>query len=154
LLPWDRFEALVALLEEKGNKRTVLTPAACDHGIDVISIDGKQVLLIQCKHTNWDAAVDGDIIEETINALDSYRGHWLRAIADKVVIKPALVTNGKLTRTAVSLAANKGVQIMFGKDLWKLLEKTPCSLAEVEMMESRRLLSMKDVKNAIDGLLV
>ena len=150
LLPWDRFEALVALLEEKGNKKAILTPASGDHGIDVISIDGKQVMLTQCKHTAWDAVLDTDVIEETINALDSYRGHWLKAIAANVVIKPALVTNGKLTKNASSLAANKGVQIVLGKDLWKLLDKMPCSLAEVEMMESRRLLSMRDVKYTMD----
>jgi SNF2 family DNA or RNA helicase len=154
LLPWDRFEALIALLEEKRNKKIILTPSSLDYGIDVISIDGKQVFLTQCKHTTWDTAVDTDVIVETINALDSYRGRWLSEIARQIVIKPVLITNGKVTKNTVSLAKNHGIQVIFGNDLWKLLEKTPCTLAEVEVMESRRMKSMRDVKGEIRRIIL
>jgi superfamily II DNA or RNA helicase len=150
LLPWDRFESLIALIEEKRDKKSVLTPRSGDYGIDVISISGNQMLLIQCKHTNWDAVIDNDVIAETINAFDNYRGRWLRAIANKISLKAALVTNGKLTKTAVTQAKTYDIQIISGNDLWKSLEDTPCSFAEVEMMENRRMANMRDVQSEIN----
>lgn len=152
LLPWDRFESLIALIEEKRNKKSVLTPRSGDYGIDVISISGKQAFLIQCKHTNWDAVLDNDVIAETINGFDNYRGRWLREIASRISLKPSLVTNGKLTKNAIAQAKSYDIQIISGNELWKLLEKTPCSLAEVEMMESRRMANMFAVKSEINKL--
>jgi len=108
------------------------------------------MLLIQCKHTNWDAVIDNDVIAETINAFDNYRGRWLRAIANKISLKAALVTNGKLTKTAVTQAKTYDIQIISGNDLWKSLEDTPCSFAEVEMMENRRMANMRDVQSEIN----
>lgn len=153
LLPWDRFESLVALIEEKRDRKTILTPRSGDYGIDVISVFGNQLLLIQCKHTIWDAAVDNDTIVETINAFDNYRGRWLRDIANthQVLLKPVLITNGTLTKAAASQAKARGVFIVTNKDLLNLLAETPCSLAEVEMMESRRLTSMREVQAALRG---
>lgn len=151
LLPYDRFEALIALIEEKRGKKSVLTPRSLDYGIDVISISGNQVFLIQCKHTNWDAVFDNEVIAETINALENYRGRWLREIANRGnSLIPALVTNGKLTKTAIAQANTYDIQVITGNDLWKLLEQTPCSLAEVEMMETRRMANMRDVQSEIN----
>ena len=39
-LPWDRFEALIAVLEQKKGHQVVLTPQSNDMGMDVISIQG------------------------------------------------------------------------------------------------------------------
>jgi len=143
LLPWDRFEALIALIEEKSDRKSILTPRTRDDGGDVISISGNQVLLIQCKHTNWDAPLDNDIISEMINAFDNYRYRWLSGIANRVHLKLVLVTNGKLTKTTVSQAKNSDIKIVSGSDLCKLLKKFPCNLAEVEMMEGRRKTSTR-----------
>ncbi|MDA8214253.1 MAG: SNF2-related protein [Nitrospiraceae bacterium] len=153
LLPWDRFEALVALIEEKRDKKSLLTPRSLDYGIDVISISGNQAFLIQCKHNDWDGVLDNNVIAETINALENYRGRWLREIANRgISLIPALVTNGKLTKTAIAQAKAYDVQVITGIDLWKLLEKSPCSLAEVEMMESQRMANMREVQAKINEI--
>ena len=152
LLPWDRFESLIALIEEKRDGETILTPRSGDYGIDVISISANKFRLIQCKHTIWGDYIDDDTIAEMINAFDNYRGRWLRGLSNRVLLKPVLVTNGKLTKAAASQAKASGVLIVASKDLWDLLAKTPCSLAEVEMMESRRIKSMRAVRARINDI--
>lgn len=152
LLPWDRFESLIGLLEQKNGRKVILTPRSCDYGIDVISILGNEVKLIQCKHTTWDASVDIDVVAETINAFDSYRGRWLHGIANRMNLKPLLITNGKFTRAAKSHASVSDVQILSDNDLWKLIEDKPCTLAEIEVMENRRMVTMRDVQKAINSL--
>ena len=153
LLPWDRFESLIALVEEKKSRESILTPRSGDYGIDVISISGNQVWLIQCKHTNWDAFVDNDVIDEMRNAFDNYRWHWLGRMSPKFVLKPLLVTNGKLTKTFVAQAKIHDIQVISGNDLWKILMTTPCSLAEIEIKESQRMASMRAVQTALKELL-
>ena len=52
LLPWDRFEALIALLEQKRGARVILTPRGGDDKADVYCDKRKShVRLIQCKHS-------------------------------------------------------------------------------------------------------
>jgi hypothetical protein len=46
-------------------------------------------------------------------------------------------------------AVECAVELIGASELWKLLEQTPCTRAEVEAMESRRVESMKDVKAAL-----
>jgi SNF2 family DNA or RNA helicase len=152
LLPWDRFESLIALIEQKRGRKVILTPRSGDYGIDVISILGTEVKLIQCKHTCWDANVDIDVVVETINAFDSYRGRWLHGIANRMNLKALLITNGKYTRAAKSHASVSDVQILSDNDLWPLLEDKPCTLGEIEVMENRRMASMRDVQREINRL--
>ncbi len=57
-LPWDRFEALVAVLEEKLGSRVLLTPGRGDDKADVLALRGNELRLIQCKHTTWGASID------------------------------------------------------------------------------------------------
>lgn len=148
-LPWDRFESLVALIEQKQGCKSVLLLYPGAYGFDVISINDNELRLIQCKHTQWDASVEADVIVETISALDSYRGRLLRDIANEMTMKPLLVTNGKFTRAARQEALIRDVQLVSSQDFWQLLEKHPCTLAEIEIMESRRLKSISEVKAAI-----
>ncbi|MDA8090620.1 MAG: SNF2-related protein [Nitrospiraceae bacterium] len=149
-LPWQRFESLVGLLETKRNKKVILTPGTADDGIDVVSIGKGIALLIQCKHhINWDTSVDADVISDITNAVVNYRCKWLDSIIGKLSLKPILVTNGKFTNSAKSLAMMQDVQLISGSDLWKLIEKTPCTLAEIEMLESNRLSSMKCFKEEV-----
>src|SRR5439155_10064687 len=69
-LPWDRFEALVAVLEEKRGSRVLLTPRAGDDKADVIAVRGEELRLIQCEHTSWGASIDTDALAEIVTALD------------------------------------------------------------------------------------
>lgn len=58
-------------------------------------------------------------------------------------------TNGVFTTMARRQAVECAVELIGASELWKLLEQTPCTRAEVEAMESRRVESMKDVKAAL-----
>jgi len=144
-LPWDRFEALVALLEQKAGRRAILTPRSGDFGVDILSIKDGVVHLIQCKHTLWESNCDSDTIAEVINAFDNYRLRWLRGFQN-VLLKPALVTNGKLTRPVLSLANEREIETTDCKKLFHLLHQHPCTLAEIELMENLRCMNMKDVE--------
>ena len=70
-LTWDRFEALVALLEERSGAQVLLTPKSGDGGIDVVAVRDGQLRLIQCKHTQWSASVDENVIPGILSAFDA-----------------------------------------------------------------------------------
>jgi hypothetical protein len=144
-LPWDRFEALVALMEERNRKKVILTPKSGDYGVDVLSADGKQILLIQCKHTTWGSPCDTDVIAETINAFDNYKSRWLRN-ARGVVLHPRIVTNGTFTKSARKIAQEHDISYFGLKEFLRMVSKNPCTLAEIESMENRRKSSMKEVE--------
>jgi superfamily II DNA or RNA helicase len=145
-LSWDRFEALIALLEEKGGRKVILTPKSGDYGVDVLSLADRELFLIQCKHTIWGSSCDVDVIAEMINAFDNYRLRWLRGTRDKV-LKPVLVTNGKLTKQALRMAKDQDILCTDYRSLMDLVGERPCSLAEIELMEGRRKACMKDVES-------
>jgi Holliday junction resolvase len=151
-LGFDRFEALVALLEEKRGAQVVLTPLSGDDGIDVIAIREGEISLIQCKHTLWDASVEADVLAEMISAFDGYRARRMRAVSGRATLRPLLVTNGQLTRRTRRDGMARDIQMADGADLWKLLDATPCTAAEVEAIASRRLATMRDVQAALDRL--
>ena len=146
-LPWSRFEALIALLEEKQGWKAILPPCAT-YGIDVISQSLNELRLIQCKHRSWDSSIEADIVAEMINAFDNYRGGILRRIANKFTMKPVLITNGKYTQTARQQAISNDIHILSGQDIKELIDKYPCTLAEIELMESNRVRSFAEVKNS------
>jgi superfamily II DNA or RNA helicase len=149
LLPWDRFEALIALLEEKRGARVILTPRGGDDKADVIAVRGRQARLIQCKHSLWSAFVEADVVAEIMGAMDLYRVRHLRNLTSSISIFPVIVSNGTFTSMARSEAGNRDVLLIGDLDLWKLLAATPCTRGEVEVVEARRLASMKDVQVAL-----
>lgn len=148
-LTWDRFEALVALLEEKQGNMAILTPRSNDYGIDVISRQDKTLKLIQCKHSRWDTSIEADVIAETISGFDNYRGTLLRDACKNYTMKPILITNGKCTSSAQIAARDNSVMIIGAQEIEKLLLKYPCSRAEIEITESKRLSSAMEVRNAL-----
>jgi len=149
----DRFEALIAVLEERQGARVLLTPLAGDGGIDVIAVREREVRLIQCKHTLWDASVDADAVAEVIQAFDGYRARWLRSHGKIYALHPMLVTNGRFTTMAQDAARARDIHLLSANDLWRILDATPCTPADIEFMEGRRLASMRDVQVAIEDLL-
>jgi hypothetical protein len=151
-LPWHRFEALVALLEQKKQRRVILTPRSGDLGVDVISIGQNEVFLLQCKHTNWGSSCDADVVDEVISAFDNYRGRCLKGIRN-VALHPVIVTNGKLTKTAKRFAKERDVRCVDYSGFMEEVTKKPCSMAEIEIMENQRKASMKDVELEIRKML-
>lgn len=152
-LPWDRFEALVALLEEKQGRKSLLTPRSGDRGIDVISVQGNTLRLIQCKHTLWEADIETDVIAETINGFDNYRGTLLRDIAANYSMVPILVTNGKCSRSTLRYAQEKDVQIISAMEFEQSLKQHLCTHAEIENIDNGRLSSLVEVKKRVAILL-
>jgi len=149
LLPWDRFEALIALLEEKRGAKVVLTPRGGDDKADVIAVKGKHVRLIQCKHSAWSAYVEADVVAEVIGAIDLYRVRHLRGLPSNMSLLPVIVSNGTFTSMARKQALDCDVELIGDLELWKLLSQTPCTRAELEIVENRRTESMRDVQAAL-----
>ena len=149
LLPWDRFEALIALLEEKRGAKVVLTPRGGDDKADVLAIKGQRVRLIQCKHSAWRAAVEADVVAEVLGAMDLYRVRHLRTLPTGMSVLPVIVSNGTFTSMARKQALQCDVELIGDLELWKLLNQTPCTRAELEVVENRRVESMKDVHAAL-----
>jgi hypothetical protein len=150
-LPWDRFEALVALLEEKKGVRVILTPRSGDDKADVLAVTNNQLRIVQCKHSLWGARIDTEVIAEVIDAMQNYRAKYLREIPRTLTLHSIIVTNGSFTSRAKREADQRDVQLVGDNELWRLLENTPCTPAEVEFMESRRLASMRDVQAALES---
>jgi hypothetical protein len=96
--------------------------------------------------------VDADVIAEVIDAMQNYRAKYLRETPRTVTLRSIIVTNGSFTLKARREADQRDVELVGDAELWRLLESTPCTPAEVEMMEGRRLASMRDVQVAIKSL--
>ncbi len=150
-LTWDRFEALVALLEERSGARVLLTPKSGDGGIDVVAVRNGQLRLIQCKHTQWSASVDENVILEMLSAFDAYRS-ISAATARGGICRPVLVTNGLPTKTARGQAKERDVDIISCKELVQLLRSIPCTFADIELMERRRLSSLAAVRSELQQM--
>ena len=149
-LPWDRFEALVAVLEEKRGAQVYLTPGRGDDKADVIAIFDTRVRVVQCKHTAWGASMDADSLAEVLMALEIYGHRHLRAVSQRGNLQPVVVTNGTFTKAAKSEGRERDVELVSEGDLWTLLEQTPCTPGDIEAMEARRLASMADLRAALE----
>lgn len=93
-----------------------------------------EVLLIQCKHTLWDARVAADVIAEVVRAFDGYRARWLHALPHTCALRLVVVTNGTCTGKARYEAKERDVKLVVQADLWSLLDATPCTPGEVAAM--------------------
>lgn len=153
LLPWERFEALVALLEEKRGAKVVLTPRHGDDKADVLAVAGNHIRLVQCKHSIWGGSVDADAVAEAVGAMEIYRARYLRGLPKSRTLHTVVITNGRFTRTARRQAQAHDVELRGDGELWRSLEETPCTAAEVEIMEARRLASLHDVQVALERFL-
>jgi hypothetical protein len=153
-LPPERFEALIAIFEEQQGARVILTPHAGDGGIDVIAIRGREreVRLIRCKHTLWNASVNADVVAEVIQAFDGYRARRLGAYGNAYVLRAVLVTNGSFTGKARAEGRERDVVLLGNADLDRLLKTVPCTRGDIEAMEGRRMASMRDVQLAIEHI--
>lgn len=146
------FEAFVAAIERRSGKSVILTPQSGDGGVDVISIAGRELRLIQCKRAQWGGAVDVDAVEDLVTAFDGYRAKHLRSF-DHHVIRPALVTNGSFTRAAEKLAKERGVETIDQSGLLKTLRNAPVTMWDVQEVKNDRCISMRDLQDAISNRL-
>ena len=61
-LSWDRFESFVAVAESKSGRSVWLTPKTGDGGVDVLSLMGSEVRVIQCKHSRSMSIIEQDTV--------------------------------------------------------------------------------------------
>jgi len=137
LLTWDRFESLICLLEERTGKRAVVTPRAGDMGIDVVSVHGNIVRLIQCKHSRNDAELEAELIEEMINGYDNYRAHFFKG--GNYTLRPVLATNAKVPRALEKQCRQRGIEVMDSKAIGDILATCTATMANIEIVETMRL---------------
>jgi len=86
--------------------------------------------------------------------MEIYRTKFLGEMTRTLTFRLIVVTNGSFTSKARWEANQRDVELVGDAELWKLLEATPCTPAEVEMMESRRLATMRDVLAGIKALIL
>lgn len=150
-MAWDRFEALIALLEKKKGGKVVLTPRTGDAGIDVISVGEHEVKLIRCKHATSSITGEAMEVSETKLAIEGYRQRLSGADLPKI-LKPVLVDNGEFSIKDRREAAEKDITLITIEEIYSEIQRFRCSLAEVEAMENERIASMADIQTAIRNL--
>jgi hypothetical protein len=87
-----------------------------------------------------------------LSAFDRYRVRLRDILPRNFAVRPVLVTNGSFTARARTEAKVRDIKLVANNDFWRLLDEAPSTPAEVEMMEDRRLASMRDVLAAIERL--
>jgi hypothetical protein len=147
MLTWDRFESLISLLEECSGNRAVVTPRAGDMGVDVVSVRGNIVRLIQCKHSRTDGELGADVIDETINGFDNYRAHFFNS--GNYTLRPVLATNGNVPRTIALQCKQRGIELMDLKTISDLLAKHSVTMANIDLIEGMRLKFVGDINDWI-----
>ena len=146
-LTCDRFESLIALLEQKDGIKVIVTPKSGDMGIDVVSLGGRQARLIQCKHKRYEGELDCAVISEVINAFDTYRSRFFSGT--QYNLKPVLATNGRITSVVAGLCRQHEIEVINGAALSSLLDNRHCTHADIEFMEVTRLPSMRQFAELI-----
>ena len=147
ILPWDRFESLIAVLEQDKGVRAVVTPQSCDFGIDVVSLSSRTARLIQCKHRKNEDELELDVVNEVLNAFDTYRSRFFAGTGYN--LKPVLATNGRITPTLADMCRQKDIEMIDGPRLSSLLGNKSFTHVDVEFMEATRLASMNQLADIL-----
>jgi len=142
----------MALLQSRRGAAVILTQVSGDDKVDVLALNGREMRLVQCKHSVSRLPVDSDAITEILSAVDIYRHRYLRPLEGRCSLRLLVASNGSFTRAAVRLARENGVELLAGADIEGMLQETPCTKAEVAAMESSRLASMARLSEKIQAL--
>jgi len=149
-MTWDRFESLVALIEEKYGRNVWLSPKSGDGGIDVVAQLGSEIRLIQCKHSQWAHAIDNEVLAELISSSDAFRAS---VHLTGYTIKPVLITNSTVPRKVLKFGHDRDVEVISITSFDPYLGRLQCSRAEVEVLEQRRYPSIARLKQDLIGAL-
>ena len=149
-MTWDRFESLVALIEEKYGRKAWLSPKSGDGGIDVVAQLGSEIRLIQCKHSQWAHAIDNEVLAELISSSDAFRAS---VHLTGYTIKPVLITNSTVPRKVLKFGHDRDVEVISITSFDPYLGRLQCSRAEVEVIEQRRYPSIARLKQDLIGAL-
>ena len=118
----------------------------------MLAVHGRELRLIQCKHTTWEGSIDADALAEIVMAMDTCPNRYLASVRHKYALHLTVVTNGTFTRAARSHARERDIELISQQELCAMLQRIPCAPGEVEAMEARRLASMHDLRIAIEQI--
>jgi SNF2 family DNA or RNA helicase/Holliday junction resolvase len=115
MLDWEGFEYLIKRLYEAIGYKCELTPGGGqpEYGADIIATQGKEILAIQCKHSQK-GTVKG---KEAIYQLHAESRSYYKT--DKLIA----VTNSHFDNSAINLAKEHTIQILQRDDLFNLINK-------------------------------
>ncbi len=137
----SHFAALVAALEQSNGRQVFLTPKHGNGGIDVVSIQGTSIRLIQCRRFQPGQAgveIAEDAIAELLSAGDLYSARISLLRVGMFTLGLALATNGQPTKAAHREAKEQGVELMTENSLMKNLQlASPTRLAIEAQLQSR-----------------
>jgi hypothetical protein len=144
-LSWDRFESFVAAAESKKGRTVWLTPKTGDGGVDVLSLLGSEIRVIQCKHSRSMNIIEQETIAELISSVDSFRS---RFDLTGLTCTPVLVTNSKVSKAALTFGMTRDVQVVSVDNLGSYLNGLACTYGDVEVMEQCRSKTYSDLISA------
>jgi hypothetical protein len=139
------FEALVSAIERKKGHKTILTPAAGDEGIDVLSLEPGVAWLLQCKHNRSGIPIDGDALDDLRRGLDGWRNRHLAARGG-LTFRMGLIASGPVTQRLRREAKEVGIEVWDGHAIRSELTRTAVSQAEWQAASSARSESMRTVQ--------
>ncbi|NYF53909.1 SNF2-related protein [Tunturiibacter gelidoferens] len=137
-LPHHLFEALIALLLEKQNYKTILTARSNDGGADAIAFREGELWLVQAKHTKKDGLVNSVAMGDLMAAAQTYAkplSYSLHLLA---------VTNGNFSADTRNEAARNGIRLLDRHKLMADLRTNPVTLGAVYAREDDRCSSFAD----------
>lgn len=147
----DRFEALIALLEEKSGSNVLLTPRTGNGGIHVLAIKGRDLRLIRCVHASFSDRDDERVVSETLLGLEWYREKLLNCEPNLHML-PLLASSQEANDELAREASLNGVALISLREMKAAIQQHQCSLGEVEAMEARRLQSMSELLETLQRM--
>ncbi|MBI2571456.1 MAG: DEAD/DEAH box helicase [Candidatus Schekmanbacteria bacterium] len=147
----DRFEALIAALEERQGACAVLGPRAGSGGIDVVAIrTGGPARPGEVRLVHVPKASSGFDLEAAISTARDAAEAFQRRLHETDGARTVLVTAASLGWWSRRRAARRNeVEVVDGGALRELLARFPCSLGDVEAMEGRRCRSLREMQSEL-----
>ncbi len=136
-LSWRLFEALVAVIYERGAGRVILTPGGSDHGCDVVVLGWgaqRENVLIQCKATSRDE-LDSEVAVREVEGAKPYYENALGVSFRKRCLH---TTARRLSKRTLHAAQICGVTVHDRAWLSEELKRTKISLVDLLAKDSNR----------------
>jgi len=136
-LPWRLFEALIAVLYERGAERVILTPGGSDHGCDVVVLgwgEDRENVLIQCKATSHDELNS----EAAVREVEGARPYYENALGVLFRHRCLHTTARRVSKRTLQSARTCGVTVKDRAWLSAELARSRVNLATLLARDSRR----------------
>lgn len=149
----SEFEALVAAMFEAEGYQIILTPYANDRGIDAIGIHEKEVLFVQCKHSQDGRSFDHSAIDEVAYGETYYTSQLLPGTLRERRPSLVVVANGEANSQSHREAEQRGIQLLTGRALFRRLANAKVTRVLLDHMEGGRAKSPDSVKSRLQEII-